>query len=231
MGSRSASDLGRIMFKTEQEMAQRVVTWLKAQGYQVFEEQAVEGSTKRLDIAALRGDGKLWAISCKLTNRTEGIDDGLWWKKHSNLTSIAMPVPCAPEFYRKFAKYMMGYIYVKYPSTILDTVLPPYRKQRTEDLFCKLNPKTADFAPAGMASGKRDTPFNRDLQDLADYLLANDDSSIEDAFNHVQDKSFSGLPALKRALELEIKKGNYPGLYLRKGKVERKIEVGGENNS
>jgi len=215
------------MFKTEQEMAQRVVTWLKKQGYKVFQEQAVEGSTKRLDIAALRGDGKLWAISCKLTAKKAGLKDARWWQKHSNVTSLLMPLKYDARLVCECASYGVGLMYAD-SQHIFIIVDPAYRKQRTEDLFCKLNPKTASFAKAGMASGKRNTPFNRDLQDLADYLLANDGSSIEDAFNHVQDKSFSGLPALKRALELEIKKRNYPGLYLRKGKVERKIEVGNE---
>jgi len=214
------------MFKTEQEMAQRVVEWLKTQGYQVFEEVAVEGSTKRLDIAALRGDGKLWAISCKLTDKKGVLKQANWWRKHSNLTTIMMTVKCNIHLQRACRITGLGLIRVEYPALFTEVLPPFYRKQRTEDLFCKLNPKTADFAPAGMASGKRDTPFNRVLKDMGDYLLSHPDSSIEDAYDHVRDPSWLGRKAYEDALRLQIKKRNIPGLYLRKGKVERKIEVG-----
>lgn len=214
------------MFKTEQEMAQRVVTWLReVHKYQVFQEVPVEGSNKRLDIAALRGDGKLWAISCKLRAKKAGLKDARWWQKHSNVTSLLLPYKYDIKFVIECAVHGVGLIYVN-SQDISVAVDPAYRKQRTEDLFCKLNPKTADFAKAGMASGKRESDFNVTLQAMGNYLLSHPDSSIEDAYDYVRDRSWLGRKNYEDALRLEIKKSNYPGLYLRKGKVERKIEVG-----
>lgn len=210
---------------TEIELAEKVIKWLKIQGWQVFQEVAVSGSTKRLDIAALKGE-KLWAIPCKRIDKKGVFNDAQWYKDHSNVTSVALSTGYDPDFHCACLDVGIGYIRVFTigRDPVQELAYPFYRSGRTEDLFENLNPETADFAPAGMASGKRDTDFNVLMRDIADYLLNHSWSTVENAHDHIRDQSYTNRSHIIETFKLKVKKREFPGLYLRKGIVLREVK-------
>lgn len=75
-------------FQTEAEMAAVVVTWLREQGWDVFQEVKAWGPVA--DIVALQ-HGRSWIIECKLTGSLALLDQALAWVGHAHYVSVAVP--------------------------------------------------------------------------------------------------------------------------------------------
>lgn len=208
-------------FKTEKELCKPVVQWLRKQGWLVAQEVRVEPRT--VDIAAVKGLRKLWAIEGKLANAQTLITQAQKWKAHSNLTSIVLPKPYSPDVEYVCASKELGYIVVD-PAVEgaagVTTILEPiYRDYRTEDLFEQIRLEHQEFLGAGAGAEPRLTDWNLLRQALGDYLQAHPGSTIEEAHDHLRDRSFSGRRNIIQRMEFEIKKHRIPGLYLAGGKV------------
>jgi hypothetical protein len=74
----------------ETDLAERVVAWLKHEGWDVYQE--VEGPNGRCDIYAVR-EPLTWAIEVKATFGLKVIEQAHGWLGHANLVSIATPKP------------------------------------------------------------------------------------------------------------------------------------------
>lgn len=150
---------------TEQELAAKVVDWLQAQHWEVYQEVSCYGNV--CDIVATRA-GVLWAIECKTTLGLSVMAQAHYWTRLAHYSSVAVPKPKRAR--DPFATLVLG----NYGIGLLNvTMANPFRGYEAvtvgqrATLHRKILPKLGKslreeqktWAAAGNAEGKRFTPF------------------------------------------------------------------------
>lgn len=142
--------------ETEEEMAGLVVAWLKAEGWDVYQEVAL-GSVA--DIVAKRGP-VLWVIETKRSMTFAVIGQADHWKRYAHLVSVAVP-----HAKKSDGRYMAHKVCQQWGIGVLDVyqsgrvnvaVEPRFRRQRmAKRLAGVLRPEQQTYAAAGNARGLR----------------------------------------------------------------------------
>ncbi len=159
--------------KTEQELAGKLVKWLKDQHWDVYQEVQMHQGGNIADIVAAQGP-LLWVIECKKTMSLELLGQALEWRKYSNFTSVC--IPYASRRYSKgrtAAKHLLksngiGLIEIreektgyKHATDVDVSIRPALRRSISPSLKKSLNEKQKTYARAGNANGRRWTPFQQ----------------------------------------------------------------------
>lgn len=74
--------------KTEVALCERIIAWLKAQHWEVYQEVSLGYSGNRADIVATMGP-TVWVIEAKLGVSLAIIDQALAWRGYAHQISIA----------------------------------------------------------------------------------------------------------------------------------------------
>jgi hypothetical protein len=102
---------------SEVQVAAPVVAWLRAGGWDVYQEvRAGKNTTKACDIIATR-DRLVWAIECKTRLSEAVILQAYWWSRFAHYASVAVP-PYAHSIITSYwlRGHGMGVLVVKDPT-------------------------------------------------------------------------------------------------------------------
>lgn len=198
---------------SEVDLAAIVVAWLNTNGWDVYQEVHLEGST--IDIVAKKED-KTWCIETKTTLNLELLYqvDKSYRNGYSDYISIAVPKSKSSNG-RCFAKRLLkergiGVLTVNYdnftkPYIITEVVAREQTlKTKSCEMLCEvLVPEAKTFALAGNNQGMFYSPYKRTIGNIKEFLLKNPGSNMEQIVNgishHYKNKS-SAKGALKLAL-------------------------------
>ena len=90
-----------------------VVSWLEAEGWDVWQEVGVSSGGGVCDIVAKRGPA-IHAVECKSVANLDVLEQASWWVGRAHFVSVAVPLPRRERLYASFAKSLgVGVIWVE----------------------------------------------------------------------------------------------------------------------
>jgi len=102
----------RAPFARETDLAARVIEYLHAEQWTVWQEVGHGGGAPCCDIVAKRGPA-VWAIECKLRASLEVLDQASYWIGRANMVSVAVPITRGIRLYRRVARtFGVGVLWV-----------------------------------------------------------------------------------------------------------------------
>lgn len=204
--------------KTEVDLAERLVHYLRERNYEVYQEVPIYGN--KIDIVAKKDD-KHWAIECKMMFNLDVLGQAYNNREFVHYSSICVPnitknrpygVPNVSKsrsniFGREAArKFGLGVIEInKSTLQVFETVQP------IEHLNAKYLDKLAlfeqqkDYVQAGSNSGKAWSSFQNTRKTLFDYIKSQGDScklidAIKNIKHHYASDS-SAVSALRKIIK------------------------------
>jgi len=219
-----------LRFDSECELAERVVGWLRANGWSVYQEIA------HIDMVAQKGD-VLWGIECKRALSLEVLSQSLRRHRDVNRSSIAVPYfnNCSTQRRawvlgcRIARERGVGMLTVsKGADVIVDDVIesyrykvrslsdPEHRDKRTNRLDPWLVDIAKNFKPAGSAGGVSWSPFKGTCHRLLLHVRGHPGITLKEAvagIEHHYAHDRSAIGALSRG----IKNGYVPGITINDG--------------
>lgn len=164
---------------SEKDLAKEVVSWLKKNNYEVYQEVQVFAYGQIADIVAVK-DNRIWVIETKTSFGLKVLEQAHSWKNFANKVSVAVPVRKrrygrAKDFGRLVCSVLnIGLIEVginffnkKHGQDYswIEEMFKPYEEEidmpHLQDSLCELH-KT--FAEAGNNSGDRLTPIGATMK-------------------------------------------------------------------
>jgi hypothetical protein len=210
-------------FASEAELAKLVVTWLRSQNWEVWQEvEAYKGTT--IDIVAKMGP-KLWAIEAKRSLSLQVIAQAWDRRKLAHWSSIAVPTQKRSWATKGFVKdvlktYGIGMITVSHRGINVVSSPTMMRKPRLSWVK-KLDEIPQDFCEAGSARGGHWTPFKRTCIELQRYLIKHPGACMKEVVDNVKHHYKTDSTA-RSCLSQWIKDGIVPGVTCeRDGKLLR----------
>jgi hypothetical protein len=167
-------------FKTEEELAGRVVGWLQAQRWETFHEVQMASYGRRADIVARCGP-HLWVVETKRSLTFDVIEQALKWHSWADLVSVAVPSAKRSGMAARFCEFLgVGLIVVPKEnySHPQDVVAPRLQRmhgrisKRHDWLERALTEEHKASAP-GNARSEYYTPFRRTCQELKSIVDKN----------------------------------------------------------
>jgi hypothetical protein len=137
--------------KAETELAGKVMAWLEARGWSVYQEVAPFSYDARADIVAVRGP-LLYVVECKLSLGLAVIGQALHWPRYANLVSVATPPSRSAAADTILRSIGLGWFVVGYED-VREEVSPTLRRRVDERLRKSLRPEHQTYAKAGSNGG------------------------------------------------------------------------------
>jgi hypothetical protein len=174
---------------TESDLAANVVTWVREQQWEVYQEVDLkQGSVA--DIVAVMGR-RIWIIECKRSFSFSVMSQAFRWRRHANWCSIAIPAPKQRYDEREFRNqicrdYGIGIIHDgKYDVTeAIPAVLN--RKINPDVILKQLVEEHKTYAVAGNSSGKRWTPFQNTCRSILNYVSNHPGCNLESLISSIE---------------------------------------------
>jgi hypothetical protein len=174
-------------FNSEIELAEKVVIWLKEQGWIIYQEVTYESIA---DVVAIKND-VIWIIECKTSFGLKIINQALNWIGCANFISIAIPYLSSYN-QKRISNYLpIGIIEVKKESNNNHYINVVKEAPEQEDIselnyFKKrLYEKQKTWAKAGNNQGKRHTAFQDTVEQIYNYLKLNPGSTLKQIITNI----------------------------------------------
>lgn len=171
----------------EQDLAAKVVAWLEAQHWDVYQEVQRDGAVA--DIVAALGPLR-WAVECKTSLSLCLLEQALHWIQRAHFVSVAIPRVAAARRGRGAARIFcnqngIGMIAVDRRGSI-DVYRPPAMRRTALANGWILCPQHKTFAPAGTATGIRWTPFANTCHQLRRLVADRPGLPLAEAMNSIR---------------------------------------------
>jgi hypothetical protein len=215
---------------SETELAQCVVNWLIANGWEVFQEvRLFHQGSPIADIVARRGQC-VWIIECKTSFNADVVEQAYHWLHYAHIRSIAYPKEKRQDRTKSFLKTVAGVfgvgllkvdIYKGYNSdlnhhTIIYKPGDFEKHPRLADkVIAELKPEHQQYSKAGTKGGGYYTPFKHTCQQIVAYVREHPGSTIKEILENVQHhyKSYKGACIV---VAKDISNGIITGIYPKK---------------
>lgn len=206
--------MAKPQFKFEAELAARLVAWLQADRWNVYQEVSYRGNL--IDIVAER-HGYCWCIETKLHFNFEVIEQAMWRRQVSAWSSVAVPT------YKKMGARLCSYegiglLEVHPHGSISERQSPQFnrlghnsRDLKGVSLIESLRPEQQSQI-AGSNSGGYWTPFKQTCREVLAYVRTNPGAEAKAVINGV--KHHWANSSAKATLLASIRKGWIPGVKL-----------------
>lgn len=171
------------LFNSETELAERVVNWLKEQGWEVYQEVTYETVA---DIVAVKNN-KVWAIECKLSFGLQILAQAWNWVELANYVSIAVP----NISHKSSTYYFVQELFTLLKIGVLTVGNEVYEFRSAPELpknklLEHLHKEQKDWAKAGNNKGDRYTPFKHTLRQIEDYLKLHPGTPIKEIIKNIK---------------------------------------------
>jgi hypothetical protein len=174
----------------ETELARKVIQWLEAQYWDVYQEvEFPKQCSGRADIAALR-DGKLWIIECKTSLTFTVLEQAQQWPAH--FRSVA--IPRSKDRRGRGVAYQIARNYLRIGVIEVgpfgaDQVYPPpimreHHKLAKRMIGC-LRDEHKHYADAGSKSGGYFTPYRQTIETVKKFVRAMPGCTLKEIMAHL----------------------------------------------
>ena len=211
-------------FKSEAELAERVVAYLEDQKWEVYQEVEIRRHSGVADIVAVQNK-LVWIIECKLLFGLKVISQAFGWKNVANFVSVAVPSVRSNGFGDLVLnKFGIGRLIVK-DYEIYEGRSADFNRKASRDMILKaLKPEHKVYAKAGNNHGHRWTPFKQTCNNVLNKVRTNPGICLKDLIGSIETHYGSHTTA-KQCLRMWIESGHVPGVCLkREGKFLRLYE-------
>jgi hypothetical protein len=171
-------------FRSEMELAEAVVGWLKVNRWDVYQEVAVKQGPI-CDIVAKMGS-LVWAIETKLRLGPDVLDQARYWLGRANWVSVATPYQRNHLFYEEWMRYKgIGWLSVRKYGHVgtspVDEVVSARIQRIPRDVSISrwLNPAQQDGRLAGSNSGGYYTPFKGTCDSVTRFVHSHPGVSLK----------------------------------------------------
>ena len=207
-------------FNNEQELAARVIEYLKEDHWDIYQEVVCPGGVA--DIVAVRGNLK-WVIECKLSVSMTLLGQAIERQPYFHYTSIAIP-----NTRRDNASYRFIHQFLRWKGIGLFEVNPPcyhevmnyarlepklFRKAKTDVI--KLYEEQKDMVGAGACHGGYFTPFKRTCRNVQEVVKKEPGITLKELINKA-DHHYSSNSTAKQSIRYYIEIGVIDGIEMKK---------------
>lgn len=212
---------------TEQELAEPIVAWLMAEGWDVYQEVTMYAGGPIVDIVARNeAQNTLWAIECKLSMTAAVCGQAYRLQGLSRFHKVSVAVPLdsngptnvTRQFLRQGLKAAgIGIVYLRHDLTTgKPKVFEHTRGKRVLDsdlVPLTLKEEQRTWAQAGNAEGKRWTPFQQTVENVKAFLYQRrgDTFMMKDIVADIE-HHYSSDTSASNALRIWITTGKVPGI-------------------
>jgi len=232
----------REKFKSETELAEQVIKYLKDLKWEVYQEVQIASYGSIADIVAVK-NGLVWIIECKLSLSLDVIGQAECWTRHANYTSVAVPASLKDSKGRDFAykilkQYGIGCFEMPHPDSYsyrshLQRIQSKLNRTAITSLIKRsLCEEQKTWAKAGNSKGSRYTPFQDTTNQILRAVANKPGMTFKELMNEINHHYSSDTCARSSILQwihrgvikgvrLKLKGKNYT-LYLEKKKCKRK---------
>ncbi len=191
----------------ETDLAKKVVTWLEAQHWDVYQEVTVTGHGGIADIVAVR-DGKLWIIECKTSLTFTVLEQASHWRAHYR--SIAIPRPKTKSrsiAYHIANKHLdLGVLEVGEQINVIHQ--PPLKRdfhKSAKYFMSQLKEEHKHYSPAGSNNGGYYTPYRATMDRVKNYISAHPGCTFKEIMydlgkNHHYSSDNTAKTCIRKAL-------------------------------
>jgi len=203
----------------ETALAGCVVSWLRGQGYDVYQEVQA-GRDQAIADVVVDVDGRGWIIEVKRTLGLALLAQADRWVRGASAfwVSVAVPAGKTKVFTpsQGLARQIclekgIGLILVGGPSDVWEKIPARLHRGARHDLLKHCVPRHRDFCPAGSARGQYWTAYRRTMEHVKHFLARHGPSTAKQIVDHVATHYASASTAraclLKRLQTIEAEKG------------------------
>ena len=197
----------------ETDIGEAVVRHLESEHWDVYQEVQIYQGGPVADIVALCGP-LVMVVECKTSMSMQLMGQAWDWRRHCNLTQIAVPRPKSRGAGKAFAESVLnergiGLLEVgRWRGDGVTVNLRPKlrRTADTSDLRAALTPEHKTAAKAGTSGGGHMTPFKRTILALRRHVAKHDGCTLKSAFTAITHHYSSYASGRARLIDL-IKRG------------------------
>ncbi len=201
----------------ESELAAFVVTYLKKNAHEVYQEVPT-GYAARSDIVArIPGTRPLWCIETKVSLSWDLLDQALHRQRYFHRVSVAVPKrKKRSHAVHQFCRLSgIGLLEVSPKGNVVEVVRPRFCR-KVLDKKINLMEEMKDYAPAG-TSGTYYTPFKKTCEHVLRYVTRNPGSTIKAVVAGI-DHHYASPSSAKSTIVARIRDGLVPGVEVRSGR-------------
>lgn len=225
----------------EVDVAAPVVAWLRAGGWDVYQEvRNGKGGERSCDIVATRGP-LVWVVEAKVRLNVEVLEQAQWWRQYAHYASVAVPhaylMPMGQAYIHLVRAWGLGVFGVRpkealYGVPMVDKLVDHLqfspalnRKAMAPRLRGWLCEEQKTYLAAGSPCGGGWTPFKDTCRALAQVVRAHPGCTLKEAIGGrattLLDAGFAGIKHHYRteatavsSLRTWIQEGKVPGVRL-----------------
>lgn len=214
------------VIKTEVELCERVVAWLKVQHWDVYQEVSLGYGSRRADIVAVMGP-TVWIVEAKLGASIALIDQALAWRGYAHLISIVTRKYKRPP--RNALHWIcknsgIGWISIDEKDGDVRIEYRPrfVRDARMVDhLRGKLNDRQKNAAAAGSQAGGYWTPFSETCREVLSRVREKPGITMKELMDGLK-HHYSTDASARSCLALNAREGLVKGVRVeREGRMIR----------
>lgn len=196
--------------KSEVELARNLTSWLREDGWDVFEEVSITGYADSADIVAVRKP-VVTIIEAKMTMSLAVLGQAKRWIGSAHQVYVAVPGfkrGSAFEGACWVARLLGIGLFCVTNNHVYEAVRPEFhRRVKVQPILDKLRPEQQDGSiPAGSTSGRRYTPWRMTVRDLTDFVTRNPGTPLRDAVKKIK-HHYPHDVAARASLSHQIRKG------------------------
>lgn len=170
----------------ETDLAATVVSWLKDQHWDVYQEVQMRRGDAIADIVAVQGDTS-WVIECKRSLTFAVIEQAIHWKPFARFASVAVPYAKGKGRWlaeRTCGAHGVGYLSVR-DDDVNVVISPQINRRLIWNITEHLTEQQRDYAPAGSRGGSHWTPFKQTCDSLRRYLKDHDGATMKEVMANI----------------------------------------------
>ena len=217
----------------ETQIGKAVVQWLEDEGWDVYQEVPVDGTTP--DVVGVRGSVVL-VVECKTSFGLDVMAQAQRWVSHgarANLVYIAVPQERTPSDGRRLGMKLLrdmgiGLVEINtrmidadYTSRYFTTVhrAPLHRGADTSRITKSLRPEHKTFCAAGESKAKRFTPFTETCTLVLRFVEQRPGCTIGEAVRGIVKHHYASEKTALSSIGYWAERGKIPGIRVEmKGK-------------
>lgn len=210
--------------RTEAEIAAAIVTWLRSQKWEVYQEvQPPRGVGGRCDIVATQGP-IVWAIETKTSLSLALIGQALEWRPFANYVSVGVPYMRRSRTSDRILKdYGIGLLIIgKYEVNEITT--PVLHRKISPLLKNALCEEQKTYAEAGNSRSHFYSPFKKTRDALIQLVERKPGIRLKVAIGEISHHYASSTTAVS-SLRIWINNGLIKGLRLERGQLYPKEDA------
>lgn len=213
----------------ETDLGEKVVKWLEAQHWDVYQEVKFSGSGGRADIAAVR-DGKLWIIECKTSLSFTVLEQASGWSSH--FRSIAIPATrersgrgVAYRIARDYLKIGVIEVRMEFSDVVYEFIPAPLMREyhrEAKRLIGGLREEQKYYASAGTNGGGYYTPYRGTMDAVKRFIMHHPGCTLKEIMDDIGDKHhYASVSSARSCIRTALSNWETPWCEIKTGEDGR----------